>query len=47
MFDEKGDIQKGTFFEDGWVDDSEMSDAGMPNPLEGFFDMFRQDKKKE
>ena len=45
FFDEKGDVQKGKYFEDGWVDESD-NDAGMPNPLEGFFDMFRADKKK-
>lgn len=45
FFDEKGDVKKGQYFEDGWVDESD-SGAGLPNPLEGFFDMFRADKKK-
>ena len=47
FFDEKGDVKKGKYFEDGWVDESPGSDAGLPNPLEGFFNMFRMDKKKD
>lgn len=40
--DEDGNIKKGAYMEDGWVDESEEE---MPNPFSGFLDMFRQDKK--